>query len=132
MTMTAEGRPTRVPKKILAVDDDPDVRLLLTLILDAAGYDVGTARDAYEALFMLEHTGPDLLLLDLMMPERDGWDVIEAVRANPATRDLPIVAMSAKFSLFNTRDHGVQGYVRKPLDATAMLDTLDEVLRQAM
>jgi CheY-like chemotaxis protein len=128
--MTAAGRPTRVQKKILAVDDDPDVRLLLTMILDAAGYDVGTARDAFEALFMVEHARPDLLLLDLMMPERDGWDVIAAVRANPETRDLPIVAMSAKFSLFNSRDHGVQGYVRKPLDALAMLDTLDEVLRQ--
>jgi CheY-like chemotaxis protein len=129
--MTAVGRPTRVVKKILAVDDDPDVRLLLTLILDAAGYDIGTARDAYEAQFMIEHTSPDLLLLDLMMPERDGWDVIEAVRANPATRDLPIVVMSAKFTLLNTRDHGVQGYVRKPLDAMAMLDTLESVLSQA-
>ncbi len=128
--MTAKDRPTRVAKRILAVDDDPDVRLLLTLILDAAGYDIGTARDAFEAQFLIDHTQPDLLLLDLMMPERDGWDVIEAVRANPATRDLPIVVMSAKFSLFNTQDHGVQGYVRKPLDAMAMLDTLDAVLRE--
>ena len=54
----------------------------------------------------------------------------EAVRANPATRDLPIVVMSAKFTLLNTRDHDVQGYVRKPLDAMAMLDTLEAVLRQ--
>ena len=128
--MTAAGRPARVAKKILAVDDDPDVRLLLTLILDAAGYDIGTARDGFEAQFMIEHTNPDLLLLDLMMPEQDGWEVIEAVRANPATRDLPIVVMSAKFTLLNTRDHGVQGYVRKPLDAMAMLDTLESVLSQ--
>src|SRR3954453_14748383 len=103
--MTAKDRPTRVAKRILAVDDDPDVRLLLTLILDAAGYDIGTASDAFEAQFLIDHTQPDLLLLDLMMPERDGWDVIEAVRANRGTRDRPIGVMSAKFSLFNTRDH---------------------------
>lgn len=128
--MTAAGRSTPVRKRILAVDDDPDVRLLLTLILDAAGYDVGTAADAFEAHFLIDHMKPDVLLLDLMMPERDGWDVIETVRANPETRDLPIVVMSAKFGVINAQDHGVQGYVRKPLDALAMLDTLEAALSQ--
>src|SRR5262249_43564221 len=125
------GRPTRRPKTILVVDDDADVRMLLTIILDASGFKVVTVEDAGDALLLVETLRPDLLLLDLMMPVRDGWDVIEAVRTNPRTCDLPIVAMSAKFGLLNTRDHGVQGYVRKPLEPMAMLDVLDEVFRQA-
>ena len=52
-----------------------------------------------------------------MLPEQDGWDVIEAVRSNPETRDLPIVVMSAKIGLIGTGHHGVQGYVSKPLAA---------------
>jgi len=129
--MSVRTRPTRRPRRILVVDDDPDVRLLVTLMLAEAGYEVDTAEDAYEALLTLYDTHPDLLLLDLMLPEEDGWDVIDAIRANPETQGLPIVAMSAKFRLINTRDHGIQGYVAKPLVPLAMLDTLDAVLGQA-
>jgi len=124
-------RPSRRPKRILVVDDDPDVRRLLTLMLGAAGYEVDTAEDAYEALLGLYDTNPDLILLDLVLPEADGWDVIGIVRANPETRALPIVVMSAKFRLSNMRKHGVQGYIAKPLVPLTLLDTLDAVLRRA-
>ena len=129
--MVRNGHATRTRKKILVVDDDPDVRLLVTLMLGAAGYDVDTAEDGIDAVIMLEDTQPDLLLLDLMMPDMDGWDVIDAVRAKPSTRHLPIVVMSAKIGLINTPDHGVQGYVPKPLVPLVMFQTLDEALRQA-
>jgi CheY-like chemotaxis protein len=62
-------------------------------------------------------------------PETDDWGVLGTVRANPNTRALPIVVMSAKFRLFNTRDHGVQGYVAKPFVPLVLLDTLDPVLQ---
>jgi len=112
------------------VDDEADIRLLTALTLDEAGYHVDTAADGAEALLVLEVLRPDLLLLDLVMPEMDGWDVIQAVRANPRTRDLPIVAMSAKFGLMRTTDHGIQAYLPKPCDPMAMLSVIDEVLRQ--
>jgi DNA-binding response OmpR family regulator len=128
--MNAGARPTRRLKRILVVDDDPDVRLLLTLMLGTAGYEVDTAEDAYEALLSLYDTHPDLLMLDLMLPEAEGWDVIEAGRSDPETRNVPIVAMSAMFRVVNAAGHGLQGYVPKPFDTLAMLDTLDEVLRR--
>ena len=123
-------RSPRLRKRILAVDDDPDVRLILTLILDAAGFRVVTAEDAYDALLKLYDTHPDLMLLDVMMPDVDGFEVVRAVRANPETRHLPIVVMSAKIGLINPRGHDVQAYVRKPLDAVAMVETLEQVLRR--
>jgi CheY-like chemotaxis protein len=129
MEMSAEARPVRRPKRILVVDDDPDVRLIVTLILDAAGYEVDTAEDAYDALLKLYETNPDVMLLDLMMPETDGFDVVHAVRVDPETRGLPIVIMSAKLGLVNLRHHDVQGYVPKPLDAVGLVETIEQVLR---
>ena len=129
--MAATTQPQRRPRRILVVDDDPDVRLIAALMLGAVGYEVDTAEDAYDALLTMYDTHPDLLLLDLMLPEQDGWDVIEAVRSNPETRDLPIVLMSAKIGLIDTSRHGVQGYVSKPLVPMAMLDVLDTVLGDA-
>jgi CheY-like chemotaxis protein len=128
--MSAETRAAHQPKRILVVDDDPDVRLIVTLLLDAAGYEVDTAQDAYEALLKLYDTHPDLMLLDLMMPESDGFDVVHAVRVDPETRGLPIVIMSAKLGLINLRHHEVQGYVPKPLDAVGLVETIEQVLRQ--
>jgi CheY-like chemotaxis protein len=129
--MAATTQPQRRPRRILVVDDDPDVRLIAALMLGAVGYEVDTAEDAYDALLTMYDTHPDLLLLDLMLPEQDGWDVVEAVRSNPETRDLPIVLMSAKIGLIDTSRHGVQGYVSKPLVPMAMLDVLDTVLGDA-
>jgi len=129
--MASNGQVAHTRKKILVVDDDPDVRLLVTLMLDGAGYDVETAEDGYDAMIRLEDTQPDLLLLDLMMPDMDGWEVIDAVRANPETRHLPVVVMSAKIGLITTCDHRVQGYLPKPIVPLAMFETLNEALRQA-
>jgi CheY-like chemotaxis protein len=131
VAMSTTASPSKRPKRILVVDDDPDVRLIAALMLGAVGYEVDTAEDAYDALLTTYDTHPDLMLLDLMLPEKDGWDVIEAVRANPETRDLPIVLMSAKIGLISTGHHGVQGYVSKPLVPMAMLDTLHAVLADA-
>jgi CheY-like chemotaxis protein len=113
---------------ILVADDDPYVRLCIAEILDEAGFDFDTAVDGLDALLMLDDTEPDLLLLDLTMPEVDGWQVIREVRANPATRTLPIVVLSDTVSIPNVMSFGVQANVCKPIDAMAMLDTLNEVL----
>jgi CheY-like chemotaxis protein len=130
MAMDAGGRPTRSPKRILVVEDEPEVRALLSMILRCAGYEVDTAPDGSDALHQLRYTKPDLLLLDLMLPRMDGSEVIEAIRANPATRDLRIVAISARYGLLSALAYDVQAYVPKPFDTEVFLDIVDQVLRQ--
>jgi two-component system response regulator len=73
---------------------------------------------------------PNLVLLDLMMPSVDGRQVIEAIRANPAHRHLPIVVITAAFGLMRESSYGVQGYIAKPMDALEMLRVIEDVLRQ--
>jgi CheY-like chemotaxis protein len=113
----------------MVVEDDPAIRSLLVMTLEAENYRVETAEDGEDALRKLERLQPDVLLLDLMLPKIDGWEVIEALRADPHTRDLRIIAISAKFGLLSAMGHDVQAYLPKPFDTDVMLAILDEVLR---
>ena len=124
MAATAQRQPL-----VMVVEDDPAIRSLLSLMLEAEDYRVETAEDGQVALSKLERLRPDVLLLDLMLPKIDGREVIEALRANPLMCDLPIIAISARFGLLSAMDHGVQAYLPKPFDTEIMLAILDEVLR---
>ena len=115
-------------KMVLVVEDDPAIRSLLSLTLEAENYRVETAEDGQEALSKLERLRPDVLLLDLMLPRMDGWEVIAALRADRTTRDLPIIAISARVGLLSAMDHNVQAYLPKPFDTEVMLTILEEVL----
>ncbi len=114
---------------VMVVEDDPAIRSLLCMTLEAEGYGVEIAEDGREALSKLERLRPDVLLLDLMLPRMDGWEVIEALRADPTTCDLRIIAMSAKFGLSSAMALGVQAYLPKPFDTDVLLTIIDEVLR---
>ncbi|MBI4553472.1 MAG: response regulator [Candidatus Latescibacteria bacterium] len=81
---------------VLIVDDDPDVRSLLTQMLEGTAYRVRTAADGQEALTMIQSVRPDAILLDLLMPELDGFAVIERLQADPALRAIPVVVVTAK------------------------------------
>ena len=78
--------------KVLVVEDDPDIRELLTLFFEAKGHAVETANDGQEALRQLQHVQPDLILLDVVLPKLDGWGVLTAVRAQRIIRRLEPVA----------------------------------------
>lgn len=117
--------------RILAVDDEPTVLRMLRMILEIEGYEVHTAGDADEALDMIGTTRPDLLLLDVMMPGRSGFDLAEDLRAEGATRDLPVIFVTA---LAETQEQwrgwqlGAVSYVTKPFDTEALLETIARVL----
>lgn len=102
---------------ILVADDEPSIVLSLQLLLQRAGFDVRVARNGEEAIQSVETSTPDLILLDTMMPKRDGFDVCRTLRANPAWQALPIVMLTAR-SRDTERQKGMAlgatDYITKP------------------
>src|SRR5260370_18636960 len=85
-----------VTPRLLVVDDEPDIALLCRINLEAAGYQVVTAGDGREALKLVTETIPDLVLLDVLMPDPDGLAVLAEIRQNPATAHVPVVMLTAR------------------------------------
>jgi phosphoserine phosphatase RsbU/P len=111
--------------RILVVDDNRINRHLLVAVLQRGGFsNVGTAEDGVDALARIGEAPPDLMLLDLMMPKMDGFEVCRQVRANPAWKDLPILVQSS-LSSSDDRKHafsaGATDFVTKPINATELL-----------
>jgi two-component system cell cycle response regulator DivK len=107
--------------QVLVVDDDPDIRALLTEFLAAdLGVAVATARDGQDALAQVALARPDAVLLDLMMPVLDGFEVCHRLKADPATRDIPVVAVSAGRNADGARACGCDDFVAKPFDIEAI------------
>ena len=110
---------------VLVVDDDPDKRMLLTVALQMAGYEVRTANDGEEGLVAVESYQPDLIITDVMMPKMDGYELARRVRANPQTRFVPIIIQTAARN--NAQDHrrgsevGALGYITDPTDIDLLL-----------
>ncbi len=107
---------------ILVVDDNPSNLKLFTLLLAVPGYEVTTARNAREALSILEHTQPELILMDLQLPDIDGLTLTRRLKQDPRLQHTPIVAVTAsamKGDEEKARAAGVDGYMTKPLDKRA-------------
>jgi DNA-binding response OmpR family regulator len=81
---------------VLVVDDEANIVLSLEFIMRQAGFDVRVAHNGEEALHAIQSAPPDLVLLDVMMPERDGYDVCQTIRANPDWKDIRIIMLTAK------------------------------------
>lgn len=103
---------------VLVVDDEPQARTMLRLILARAGFEVLEARDGYEALSEVERAVPDVMILDIMMPGIDGFEVCERLRNDTATANLPIIMLSAKAdpeSISKGLRVGANEYLTKPV-----------------
>jgi phosphoserine phosphatase RsbU/P len=111
--------------RILVVNDNRVNRHLLVAVLQRGGFpNVGTAEDGVDALAKIEESAPDLILLDLMMPRMDGFEVCRRVRANPAWKDLPILVQSSLSSSDDRKQAfsaGATDFVTKPINATELL-----------
>jgi DNA-binding response OmpR family regulator len=115
--------PTRL--RVLVADDDPAIRELLAFNLEAEGFDVVGASNGEEAWDVARNAAPDLVVLDVMMPDRDGLDVLACLRGNPRTRDIPVVLLTAKANdsdVWAGWQAGADYYVTKPF-------VLDELMR---
>jgi two-component system cell cycle response regulator DivK len=103
--------------KVLIVDDEPDNLMIPSEILRFHGAEVHTARDGVEGLKTLQHLTPTFILLDLSMPEMDGWQMHEQIRANPTTAAIPVIALTAH-AMHQDRERvlaaGFDGYIAKP------------------
>ena len=117
---------------ILVVDDDKNTRRLLTAVLEAENYSVSTAENGEEALAVLDETHVDLIVLDIMMPKMDGYELTTLLRET--NNDLPILMLTAKH-LPEDKHKGFQSgtddYMTKPIDETEMLLRIKALLRRA-
>jgi len=107
-----------VNERILIVDDDPDALTLIGLTLERRGYSVSKAGGGSEALMMIEVDRPDLVLLDLMMPHMDGYEVCRRIKSDPRLSDIPIVMLTAKAQMASQVEGyrvGADDYVTKPV-----------------
>ncbi|MGV3721512.1 MAG: response regulator transcription factor [Actinomycetota bacterium] len=113
-----------MPKKILAVDDERHIVRLVEVNLQRAGYEVVTAYDGREALEKVQSENPDLVVLDVMMPYMDGFEVLKNLKADPTTAEIPVIMLTAKAQdadVFKGWQSGVDCYLTKPFNPMELL-----------
>ncbi|MBC7670811.1 MAG: response regulator [Polaromonas sp.] len=118
--------------RILIVDDEPNNRLLLQVMLSSDGYEIVTASAGAEALELVEQAPPDLIVLDVMMPGMDGYQVATRIKANPATRHIPVImltALSDRNSMIHGLNAGAEEFLTKPVVRAELSVRVKNLLR---
>jgi len=116
-------------KRVLAVDDEPSIQMLLRMILTEYGLDVLTASNGEEAIDLVRKTSPDLILLDVVMPKKGGAEVVTELRSSDDTRGLPIILISANANLQELPIAPmVQGLMVKPFDLEDLMRKVTDLL----
>ena len=118
-------------RKILAVDDERHIVRLIQVNLERAGYQVVTAFDGTDALKKVTSDKPDLIVLDVMMPKMDGFEVLKRLQANPETREIPIIMLTAKAQdadVFRGWASGVSAYLTKPFNPLELITFVKRIL----
>ena len=121
-------------KRILLVDDEPSILLSLEFLMEQEGYDVQTATDGDEALQAVSEKLPDLILLDIMMPKRDGFEVCQTIRANPDWKETKIILLTAKGREVDQEKGlalGADDYVTKPFATQELVKKVKMVLESS-
>jgi signal transduction histidine kinase/CheY-like chemotaxis protein len=129
VVVTTPRTPERVPR-LLVVDDDPNIRELLTQELTEAGYQVRVATNGREALVEVRRERPDLVVLDVMMPEMNGFDVAAVLKNDPLTMDIPIVILSIVQDRERGIRIGVDRYLTKPIDTDLLFREVGSLIEQ--
>lgn len=124
------------PKKtVLYIEDDSEMIDLVTLIIGRHGYDVVGAHGGREGLDLAQQNPPDLILLDLMMPDLDGWDVYKQLKAYDLTKNVPVIIITAKSQaidrVLGLHIAKVDDYISKPFRPQELIDSIDKILLRA-
>ncbi len=120
--------------RILVVDDDKKIVRLIHSYLEQAGYQVLTAYDGETALHTIRREKPDLVVLDLMLPDRDGWEITRIVRGDQTLAGLPIIMLTARVEDVDKivgLEVGADDYITKPFNPREVVDRVKAVLRRA-
>jgi excisionase family DNA binding protein len=123
------GKPARGPL-VLVVDDDPNVRELVRVNLEMEGYSVREAGNAEEGLAAVEDDAPDLILLDVMMPQVDGWEMLRRVQERHGIGSIPVVMFSGQLDASEAKAaaRGAQGFIGKPFDLRALIEQTKQIV----
>ncbi len=118
---------------IMVVDDSPFIVDVFVNMLERGGYRAIAAYSGQECLDILKDVAPDLILLDIMMEPMDGWETLEHIKNNPATKDIPVLMLTAKqLTSDEAQEYGmyIEDYVLKPITHRELYDTIEHVLRR--
>jgi DNA-binding response OmpR family regulator len=125
---------TKPTKRILCIEDEPEMIDLIRLILSRRGFEVEGAAGGQEGLEKVRQRPPDLVLLDLMMPDMDGWEVYQQMKAGEKTRDIPVIVVTAKAQsidkVLGLHIAKVDDYIAKPFSPQDLLNSVDKVFSQ--
>jgi DNA-binding response OmpR family regulator len=118
-------------KKILIVEDEESLLRLESILLTSKGYDVTGVSGGLEALQVIPQLQPDLVLLDIMLPGLDGFEVCRQIKVNPATMDIPVIMVTAKKSgddMARGEEVGADWYITKPFKSAMVIETIQRFL----
>ncbi len=122
----------KTKKLILCIEDEEEMIDLIRLILTRRGFDVRGANGGKEGLEAVRRDHPDLVLLDLMMPEMDGWEVYQQMKAEESTKNIPVIVVTAKAQsidkVLGLHIAKVDDYIAKPFSPQELLNSVDNVL----
>lgn len=126
--------PERGSRHILCIEDEPEMIDLIRLILGRRGYEVEGASGGKEGLEKLRQEVPDMVLLDLMMPDMDGWEVYQQMKADEKTRSIPVIVITAKAQsidkVLGLHVAKVEDYIAKPFSPQDLLDSVEKVFKK--
>ena len=119
-------------KRVVCIEDEPDIIDLVRLILGRRGFVVVGANGGLEGLELVARVKPDLVLLDLMMPDMDGWEVYQRMKSDEALRDIPVVVVTAKAQsidkVLGLHIAKVDDYITKPFGPQELLESVEKIL----
>jgi len=120
------------PKRLAYIEDEAEMIDLVRLILGRSGYTVMGANGGREGIELIRNELPDLVLLDLMMPDMDGWEVYHQIKSEELTRDIPVIVITAKAlnidKVLGLSIAKVEDYIAKPFSPQELLERVDQVL----
>jgi len=119
-------------RRVVYIEDEPEMIDLVRLILNRRGYEITGANGGREGLDLVRQETPELVLLDLMMPDMDGWDVYQQMKADARTQNIPVIVITAKAQsidkVLGLHIAKVDDYISKPFSPQELVDSVDKVM----